>query len=139
MLDWLDDNQQILWWAAIASVVLFVGSLIVIPVLVVRIPPNYFRGERPPQVGWRRRHRALRLLLLVLKNVLGLALLLAGIAMLALPGQGLLTIFMGLMLLNFPGKRQMEQWLVRRPGVLRAINWLRERAHREPLEEPEIS
>jgi len=56
------------------------------------------------------------------------------LAMLVLPGQGLLTMFISLMLLDFPGKRRLEQSIVRRPIILRSINWLRERHHRPPLE-----
>jgi hypothetical protein len=66
--------------------------------------------------------------------VLGVALVLVGIPLVPLPGQGILTIFAGLLLLEFPGKRRVEIALIRRPGVLRAVNWLRRRAHRPPLE-----
>jgi len=57
----------------------------------------------------------------------------AGIVMLVLPGQGILTIVIGLMLSNFPGKYRLERWLVMRPRVLRTINWLRQRSKRNPL------
>ena len=70
---------------------------------------------------------------LVLKNALGLLLLACGIVMLVIPGQGLLTMLIGLMLMDFPGKRRLEARLVAVPSVRRSINWLRERAHRAPL------
>ena len=59
--------------------------------------------------------------------------MLAGIAMLALPGQGILTILVGITLLNFPGKRRLELRIVRQRRVLRAINWMRAKAKRPPL------
>ena len=63
-------------------------------------------------------------------------LVLAGLIMLVVPGQGLLTLAVGLVLVDFPGKYRLERWLVTRPPVWRAINWLRKRAGREPLERP---
>jgi hypothetical protein len=47
--------------------------------------------------------------------------------MLVTPGQGILTLLIGLMLMNFPGKYHVERWLVMRPGVMRGMNWLRAR------------
>jgi len=40
------------------------------------------------------------------------------------------------MLLEFPGKRRLELTLIRQPLVLKAVQWLRHRAGREPLEIP---
>ena len=54
--------------------------------------------------------------------------------MLVLPGQGLLTILIGLAVMQFPGKFELERWLVTRKGVLEGINWLRQRSGRLPLE-----
>ena len=75
--------------------------------------------------------------LLGAKNLAGAVLVLAGLAMLVLPGQGLLTIVVGLLFLDFPGKRSLELRLVRHPPVLRTINWLRATAHRPPLQMPD--
>ena len=46
----------------------------------------------------------------------------------------ILTILVGMMLLNFPGKYQFERWLVTRRPVARSINWLRRRANKGPLQ-----
>jgi hypothetical protein len=73
----------------------------------------------------------------VIKNLVGVALLLAGLVMLVTPGQGLLTIVVGLTLLSFPGKARLERWIATRPAVWRAINWMRQRAGRDTLEHPE--
>jgi hypothetical protein len=73
---------------------------------------------------------------LVVKNVIGAVLLVAGLVMLVVPGQGLLTIAVGLMLVDFPGKFRLERWLATRRPVWKAINWLRARAGREALERP---
>jgi hypothetical protein len=72
----------------------------------------------------------------VLRNLLGGALVVAGIAMLVLPGQGILTILIGLLLMDFPGKRRGEIYLLRKRTVARAVNWIRSRAKQPPLELP---
>jgi hypothetical protein len=64
---------------------------------------------------------------------MGVVLLLAGILMLVLPGQGLFTMFVGIMMMNFPGKYKLERWVVARGPVLKSINWMRKRAGHEPL------
>jgi len=69
----------------------------------------------------------------VAKNAAGVVFVLAGLAMLVLPGQGILTILIGLTLVNFPGKRSLEKRIVRQEKVCFAINWMRSRAGRPPL------
>jgi hypothetical protein len=117
--------------------VMFFGTLTAVPWLIVRIPVDFF--VRPQHLfveNLSQRHAVLRGILRVLKNVLGVTLVLAGIAMLVLPGQGILTILIGLAIVDFPGKFALEQRLARRPKVMGAMNWLREKAHRPPLEPP---
>ena len=69
----------------------------------------------------------------MLKNLFGVILLLGGMAMLVLPGQGILTILIGLSLLDFPGKRALERRIVGRPLVLQAINRIRRKFNKSPL------
>jgi hypothetical protein len=78
----------------------------------------------------------LRVCGLIVKNLLGIVFIVAGLIMLLLPGQGVLTILIGLTLMNFPGKHALERWIVRQPAVLRAINWIRAKAHQPALEFP---
>ena len=61
------------------------------------------------------------------KNLLGVALVVVGIllSLPGVPGQGILTILLGIMLLDFPGKKKLEHKLVSRPQVRNAINKLR--------------
>ena len=118
---------------AAVSVLMFVGSLLVIPLVAARSPADYFCAHRRGRTGWRTRRPVLRLCVLVLKNILGLALFLAGVIMLFLPGQGLLAIFLGIMLMDFPGKFRLERYIISRGPVLRGINWLRMRSGVAPL------
>lgn len=134
MVAGLDGWAEGLGWLAAVSALTFAGSLLVIPLVAARIPADYFCAHRRGPTLWRRRHPGLRLMVLILKNVLGLVLFLAGMLMLFLPGQGLLTIFLGIMLMDFPGKYRLEKFIISRGPVLRGINWLRQRSGVPPLE-----
>jgi len=122
-----------MWTIGIASAAMFLASLLIMPAIIVRIRADYFAHERRPPALWADQHPAIRLSLHVAKNMLGAILLVAGIAMLALPGQGLLTIIIGFFLIDFPGKYRFERWLVSKPVIHRPLNWLRHRRGREPL------
>jgi len=133
VFDWILSHRLVVGWLAVASAVMFVATLAVIPLLIARLPKDYFLRSRTELLRTSS-HPALRVLFWITKNVLGAVLVLLGIAMLVLPGQGLLTILLGLVLLDFPGKRALELRLVRRPRVLATLNWLRRKAGRAPLE-----
>ena len=132
-----ESHGELFALVAASSAVLFVLSILSLPWLVSRIPEDYFLSSEAYSHTHDVRHPVIRVLILVVKNLVGVALLLAGIVMLVLPGQGLLTILMGLVLLNFPGKRQFERWFIKKHAVLAALNWLRRRAGHAPLLEPE--
>lgn len=133
-MTWIRDNELLIWLISGLSAVTFVATLIAIPVLIVRMPADYF--VREDSRHWPEFRPSVRFWLIAGKNLLGAILLPAGIAMLVLPGQGLLTLMVGIMLLDFPGKRRLEGWLVRRRPIYRAINWIRSRRHRAPLRIP---
>lgn len=121
-------------WLTALSVLLALVSLILLPVLIVNMPSDYFLAAR------RRRRNAnyVRRWVLILRNVLALILLVAGIIMLFVPGQGLLTVLAAIALSDVPGKYQIERWIVLRPGVLRGINWVRKRYRKPPVKSPPV-
>ncbi len=109
---------------AAVSVLMFVGTLLLIPLIVIRLPTDYFL-HTDTRVWMEGYHPILRYIGLAVKNGVGLMFLLAGIAMLVLPGQGLLTMVIGISLLDFPGKRHIEHQLLTKPMVFRAMNVIR--------------
>ncbi len=127
----------LLGWLAGFSLGTFFLSLLFIPYFVGKLAPDCFvqlsrkaEEPRPPfTVG--------SLCLLVGRNVIGLALLLAGMAMLVLPGQGILTMLLGVVLLSFPGKLTLLTWLIFLPGVRRSLDWLRQKRGKQPFFWPE--
>lgn len=115
-------------------VVTLVGSLLVVGFLLVKLPATYFQDFHSRDF-WVDRHPVLRVAARVAKNALGVVLVAMGIVLTlpGIPGQGVLTILVGLMLLDLPGKRRLERRIVGRPRVLRAINGLRKRFGKSPL------
>ena len=136
IIEWFRAHDSLMYWSALGSATTFVGSLIIVPILVIRIPDDYFLARRRRVSHWRRLHPVPGIALLVLKNVCGIVFIVAGIAMLVLPGQGILTILIGVMLVNFPGKYRLERRFIRVRLVARSINWMRSRAGRPPLRMP---
>ena len=116
----------------VASAVGFIGSLIAIPLILVRLPADYF-DTRTPRHWMKDHHPLLRLVGLVVKNLIGAVFLLAGFAMLFLPGQGLLTMLIGISLMDFPRKRELEAKMVGQPTLLGGINMMRQKFHKPPL------
>jgi len=124
--------------AAALSLVVLVGSLVAVRYVLLYLPADYFLPRHPQADRWRHLHPAWRWSLLVGKNLLGLVLVALGLVMALplVPGQGLLTLMIGLLLVDFPGKRSLEGWLIGRPAVLSYVNRLRARAGKPPLEMP---
>jgi len=128
--------QQHLWWIAGLSLLALLLGLLAASWLVTRMPADYFCSRRPRPLLNRSLHPVLGWGLVVLRNLLGLLFVLAGILMLFTPGQGVLTLLLGLMLMNYPGKFALERWLLRRALVLRMLNILRRRKGCPPLIRP---
>ncbi len=103
--------------------------------LVAQLPADYFVGEHRQHPD--RSHWSIRLVATVVKNLVGIMLLIAGFIMLFTPGQGVLTILAGLLLTNFPGKYRLERRLAGRPAVLKTLNWLRARRGQPPFDDPD--
>lgn len=120
------------WLIASISVLMFVGTLALLPYLLIRLPADYFVSR--PITEWPTRHPLVHLLLVIGKNLLGVVLIVLGIVMLVFPGQGLLTILLGIILMDFPGKRNLERRLIRYKPLLKSANWLRRRYDKPPFE-----
>jgi hypothetical protein len=116
----------------LVSLIAFIGTLVAIPAILIRLPANYFNEEKPHR--WMNTHHPIiRKISIFLKNGVGCIFLLGGMAMLVLPGQGILTMLIGVSLIDFPGKRKFEKKLICLPGVLKTINALRQKYGKHPL------
>lgn len=107
-------------------------SVLIVAIIIVKLPSNYFSSHYQqdflPGSSWITRWGAT-----IIKNVIGAVLVVAGVIMLIGPGQGILTILIGLILMDIPGKRPLEARLIQRPTVFAAVNKLRGRYGKPPF------
>lgn len=138
-MEWLAEFWASLsWYKILIGVGFFVGSLLLsfvsIGVVMVKIPENYFSSHYQqdfmPGSKWIVRWGAV-----IAKNIFGFFLVCLGIllSLPGVPGQGILTILLGLIMLDIPGKRPLEARIIKRPAILSAINDLRARYNKPPL------
>jgi hypothetical protein len=136
-MEWLSGFWMELTWGRVLAasgffVASFLLSILIVAIVIVKLPANYFSSHYQqdflPNSSWFTRWGVT-----ILKNLIGLVLLIAGIIMLIGPGQGILTILIGLMMMDIPGKRPLEARIIKRPAVLSAVNNLRARYNKPPL------
>lgn len=131
---WLDQFSWIepyIPWMVSVSILIFLLSLVVVPWLIVKMPTDYFVEKKRP-----RHWNFMRRVLYVLRNLAAFVLLVAGILMLVLPGQGILTVFIAVVVSDVPGKFYVERWLVSKPSVMKTLNWIRRRYNQPELTQP---
>ena len=134
---WFAAQSTVFWMLGGASLILFIGTIFALPLIIIYLPSRFFNpGPNPPGQAAEKLSTA-RLVLIVAKNIVGAVLILAGLVMLVLPGQGLVTLLIGLLLVNFPGKRRLICRLLQQPKILAFINRIRTAANRPPVDPPQ--
>ena len=118
-------------WLAITSLATFFLSLIIIPLIIRSLSVHCFLDiTSTPR---KKAYTAWKVILLLLRNIIGIFLLFAGIVMLFLPGQGILTILIGILLLSFPGKQKIVNYLIYKPSIQRSLDWVRKKSGTQPF------
>ena len=132
---WFKTHEVLLGLMGLLSFLMFVGTLIAVPLIIVALPHDFFTHKRKKlRFHW---PEYWYVPYIILKNIFGMLFVLAGLAMLVLPGQGLLTLILGLALITFPGKRRLIRYLFGQPRVFKAVNRLRARFNKRPIEMPD--
>ena len=141
MPEWLSSHLPEGWtgWE-ITAIAVAVGiasaivSLIVVGTVLARLPADYFVNPAT-RIREEKRHPVTHVLLLIGRNLLGYFLIGLGIilSLPGVPGQGILTILMGVMLIDVPGKLRIEFWFITRRFVLGPVNKLRAKFGQPPL------
>jgi hypothetical protein len=124
MLDWL-KQPSVEIGLAIFSIAAVLASIVLVPRFLAKLPRDYLHGHADSGSS--------SVPLRVLRNLLGIVLVVLGVAMLLLPGQGLLTLLVGLLLVDFPGKLRLVRSLLGKPKVLAVVNKLRSHRGAPPL------
>jgi hypothetical protein len=131
LLEVFEAYRSLIIWFGSISLFIFLFSLLTIKWLVALIPEDYFTNKRVSKI--RSINPLLWYIFLIIKNMIGYSLIFGGIIMLVLPGQGVFTIIIGLMLSNYPGKYSIERKFIAIPSILKSINWLRRKSNKPPI------
>lgn len=129
----INSNMNIVVGITSLSIISFVGSLILIPYIIVNMPSDYFIISRMEFINNRIKHPILRVIVHFMKNFMGTLFFAAGVIMLFIPGQGLLTMLIGLSLIDFPFKKELELKIISKRSILKFVNKLRHKAGKESL------
>ena len=140
MFDFLSDFFSSLTWSkvligAAIFLVSFLANLGIVSLILVKIPADHFSKSRKTKF-WSGPRPWLHAAKVIGKNIGGILLVALGVVLSlpGVPGQGLLTVLLGIMLLDFPGRHRLEQKLLSKPSILNSINKLRGRFGKKPLE-----
>ena len=134
MHKYLSENLiDIFFVLGISSLVILVISAISIGFIIRKIPHDYFLNEKRGMSQYKNKNPFFWFIVLTLKNIIGYCLILGGILMLVLPGQGLLTILVGLILSDYPGKFKLEKRIIKTNLILKTINWYRNKSNIPPI------
>ena len=120
-------------FSTIAIIVFYLASIALVPWMIIRLPSDYFSKEERENCLYKGSSPLVKSVLTLMKNIVGGILVLAGIAMLFLPGQGILTIVAGFLLMDFPYKYKIEKWIMSKPIVKKMFNKIRQKAKKEPF------
>jgi len=135
IFSWSSMNSDLLFFLGSLSIFILIISVFMMVLIISFLPEDYFKSENRNLISsvQNSRYPLLKLLVLITKNFFGVLLLLSGILMLVLPGQGILTIITGLVFMDYPGKYKFERKLLRQKGVINSINWIRSRLSKPSL------
>ena len=135
IISWSSMNSDLLFLLGSLSIFILIISVFMMVLIISFLPEDYFKSENRNLISsvQNSRYPLLKLLVLITKNFFGVLLLLSGILMLVLPGQGILTIITGLVFIDYPGKYKFERKLLRQKGVIKSINWIRSRLSKPSL------
>ncbi|MFA7554651.1 MAG: PGPGW domain-containing protein [Spongiibacteraceae bacterium] len=133
VLNWLQNHEVLIWFLLTASAATFILSIFIIPAIIINLPADYFVEGRYSHRFAEHLNPLIRYPLMLVKNIIGIALIVLGCTMLLTPGPGVATIVAGLIFVNFPRKYQALRWLVGRKPVLKTINWTRMKSGKAKL------
>ncbi|MEM8884392.1 MAG: PGPGW domain-containing protein [Planctomycetota bacterium] len=130
---WIEDHALEIW---VGSALMLLAGVILAPWWIARLPVDGLR-RTDPLGDFREHHPVLRAVIWVVRNLVGIVVVVLGVLMLVLPGQGILTVLLGLGMMDFRGKRRIVQSIVKRKSVFASMNWIRRKAGKPELLPPD--
>ena len=140
MFDLLSDFVSgLTWQKLLVGALIFLASFLInlgiVSFILVKLPADHFSKKRKTKF-WAGSRPAIHAAKVIGKNIAGVLLVALGgvLSLPGVPGQGLLTVLLGIMLLDFPGRHRLEQKLLSKPSIVSTINRLRGRFDKPPLQ-----
>ena len=115
MTEWLASYSSILIGIGGLSILILIFSIIGLGWFISQIPEDYFVHEKRQADNWNKYSSETRVVIIIVKNVIGIVMLISGLFLLVLPGQGILTMIIGILLIDYPGKFKLEQKIISIP------------------------
>ena len=134
--EWLASYSSILIGIGGLSILILMFSIIGLGWFISQIPEDYFIHEKRQAKNWDQYSSETRMMMIIVKNVIGIVMLISGLLLLILPGQGILTMIIGILLIDYPGKFKLEQKIISIPSVFRGLNWFRAKSKKSYLRHP---
>jgi hypothetical protein len=134
LLQFMEAHDELIIWSSSISLILFVGTLVSIPIIIVKLPSDYFVRDKNLARRYCQDKPLLGIIIIGLKNIFGIIFLLMGFLMLFIPGQGVLTMLIGYSMLDFLNKRKLIYKIARRPSVYNFINKTRKKYNKDPIQ-----
>jgi archaellum biogenesis protein FlaJ (TadC family) len=136
MTEWLASYSSILIGIGSLSILILIFSIIGLGWFISQIPEDYFIHENRQADNWDKYSSETKVVIVIIKNVIGIVMLISGLLLLILPGQGILTMIIGILLIDYPGKFKLEQKIIAIPSVFRSLNWFRAKSKKSYLQHP---
>ena len=127
LLNWIETHQSILVFAGFFSLITVISAALAVPFIINSLSVDYFIKKKRRSSIETPLKLFLLIVTLIIKNILGLLLFISGFLMLFVPGQGLLTIFISFLFIDFPGKWKFQQRIVKIPNIHKVLNWIRKK------------
>ena len=134
---WLMSYSSILIGLGTLSISILIFSIMAMGWFIAQIPEDYFIHDKRQGNHWNKYSSKARIAIVIFKNIFGGIMLIGGLFLLILPGQGLLTMIIGLLLIDYPGKFKLEQKIISIPSIFKGLNWFRAKAKKTNLLHPQ--
>ncbi len=131
LIYWIETHKSILVYSGLFSFVMILLAAVSVPFIINLLSPDYFIREKRRSNLETLTEYAFFSISIILKNIIGIFLFISGFLMLFIPGQGLLTIFISMLFIDFPGKWKLQKRIVRKKKIHRLLNWIRRKGGRE--------
>ena len=131
LITWIENHMYLIMYAGVFSFVLIIITAVSVPFIINSLPADYFLKEKRRSSIKTPLQAFLFIIVLIIKNSVGLILFLSGFIMLFIPGQGLLTIFISLLFIDFPGRWKLQKRAAGNRKISSALNWIRRKGGKE--------